>query len=308
MTPSWYLEHPGDGENGSGLVWIHLDGRNPDDMAWLTNKTVLPPAARSALAAIETRPRCQPMGHGALINLRGIGLPADGEGDPLVSIRLWAEQGKVISLSYRRLDEFEQLRIAMEKGLLRDPGDLIAAIAASITRKLDPVVAALGDDIDDCEVALIPENAFKLRSAIAVARSEAIGYRRFVVPQRQALEQMANLDAEWLEPEDRLHLHEAADRFARMAEELEAIRERSALMHEQLTDMRAEMMDRRTLILSIVALVFLPLTFLSGLLGMNVAGIPFADQPWAFWGVIGVCVGVAIAITAYFARADWFRG
>lgn len=84
--------------------------------------------------------------------------------------------------------------------------------------------------------------------------------------------------------EDRLHLREAADRFARMVEELEAVRERAALLHEQQTDLRAEMVDRRSLAIAVVAFIFPPLTFVTGLLGMNVEGIPFAAIRWAFWG------------------------
>jgi zinc transporter len=119
---------------------------------------------------------------------------------------------------------------------------------------------------------------------------------------------LAELDAEWLEEDDRLHLREAADRFARMAEELEAVRERSALIHEQLTDLRSEQIENRALLLSVVALIFLPLTFLTGLLGMNVDGIPAAREPWAFWGVVGFCVVIALGITGWFAAARWFRG
>ena len=92
-----------------------------------------------------------------------------------------------------------------------------------------------------------------------------------------------------------------------MAEELEAIRERSALMHEQLTDLRAELIDTRSLVISVVALVFLPLTFLTGLLGMNVDGIPYAHQPWAFAAVCAVCGAIALVVALYFIRARWFR-
>ena len=78
-------------------------------------------------------------------------------------------------------------------------------------------------------------------------------------------------------------------------------------MHEQITDLRAEMIDTRALLISIVALVFLPLTFLTGLLGMNVNGIPFAHEPWAFAGVVGVCVAMAAAIVGWFLKQHWFR-
>jgi zinc transporter len=91
-----------------------------------------------------------------------------------------------------------------------------------------------------------------------------------------------------------------------MAEELESIRERAALNHETLTDLRAEQIDQRSLIVAVVAMVFLPLTFITGLLGMNVT-IPIADQPLAFWGVFWFCVVIAVAITAYFVRRHWFE-
>jgi zinc transporter len=168
-------------------------------------------------------------------------------------------------------------------------------------------VADLGDMLDDCESDLEPRNVYKLRTTITHIRSEAIAFRRFVAPGRDALLTLARQDFEWLAEEDRLHIREAADRFARMTEELEAVRERAALLHEQLTDLRGEQMEVRALVLSIVALIFLPLTFITGLLGMNVAGIPYAEEPWAFWGVVGFCAAIALVISAYFARKHWLR-
>ncbi|AGH49827.1 MULTISPECIES: zinc transporter ZntB [Sphingomonadales] len=291
-----------------GFVWCHLDGRLAEERAWLDAESNLSPGVIAALTAVETRPRAEAIGDGALINMRGLGSIPDEDSDPLVSIRLWAEKGRVISVGFRPLAASETVRDQMRAGAIHDPGDLIAALAMAITETLDPQVAAMGDSIDTCEADLDPERIFAMRRIIARTRSDAIQYRRFVTPQRQALERLAVLKADWLEEEDRLHLRDAADRFARMAEELEAVRERAALLHEQLTDLRAEQIDTRTLLISVVALVFLPLTFLTGLLGMNVRGIPYAEAPWAFWGVVGVCAAIAGLITAYFLRAHWFRG
>ena len=149
--------------------------------------------------------------------------------------------------------------------------------------------------------------ATRPRTPSARIRSEAISFRRFVAPNRDALLELAGLDFEWLAEDDRLHIREAADRFARMTEELEAVRERAALLHEQLTDLRAEQLDQRSLLISMVAFIFLPLTFVTGLLGMNVEGIPFAREPWAFWGVVGFCVLIGLAVFAWFVAERWFR-
>ena len=91
-----------------------------------------------------------------------------------------------------------------------------------------------------------------------------------------------------------------------MAEELEAVRERSALLHEQLTDLRAEEIDQRSLLISVVAFIFLPLTFITGLLGMNVEGIPYAhDRPGRSGGWSVFCVLIGIGVLAWFARKQW---
>ena len=92
-----------------------------------------------------------------------------------------------------------------------------------------------------------------------------------------------------------------------MAEEVEAIRERAGLMHETLTDLRAELIDQRSLVIAIAAIVFLPLTFITGLYGMNVKGLWFADEPWAFDAITLSCLALAAGTIAYFVRQHWTR-
>ena len=304
--------HPADrnkalGQCGSaGFVWIHLDANGEETTGWLADTAKLPDVVVNALTATETRPRCDAIANGALINLRGPAIKPEKIDDSLASIRCWIERGRAISVGRYELLATPDVIEKLKAGHITDPGDLITAIAVGVTGQLDPEIAELGDKLDLCELSIEDARDLKLRHEIAKARAEAIGYRRFVMPQRQALEKLAGLDCDWLDERDRLHLAEAADRFARMGEELESVRERAALMHEQLTDLRAEVIETRGLIISVVALIFLPLTFLTGLLGMNVAGIPYAHEPWAFGAVVGLCAVIAVAIGGYFVRAHWF--
>ena len=292
---------------GPGFLWLHLEGRDEHDLAFLRCQRDIPDVAAGALIATETRPRCDRIEDGAIVNLRGPGDLDPEDSDRLVSIRLWARKDRVTSLSRRTLDATAAVAAAAEAGRILDPGDLVAAFAREISRALDPQVAALGDKLDECESVLETGNIYRLRMTIAQIRSDAISFRRFVAPDRDALNTLAALEMDWLEEMDRLHIREAADRFARMAEELEAVRERAALLHEQLTDLRAEQIDQRALLISIVAFIFLPLTFITGLLGMNVEGIPYAAEPWAFWGVVGFCVLVGALVLAWFVWRHWLR-
>lgn len=288
---------------GPGFVWLHAEGMGRDQRTDLPG--YVPAMAATALLASETRPRCDGMGDAALINLRGTALDPMDDSDGLVSIRVWVEARRVTSVSRRRLAALANVESAMRAGRLTDGGDFVAALAHAISTDLDPQVAALGDQLDDCEEMLDGGNIYEMRRQIATMRSQAIILRRFVAPDRDALAAMAQLEFAWISKEDRLHLREGADRFARMAEELEAVRERAALLHEQLTDLRAEMIDQRSLAIAVVAFIFLPLTFVTGLLGMNVDGIPFAKEPWAFWGVVGFCLAIALVVMGWFAYRQW---
>jgi zinc transporter len=78
-------------------------------------------------------------------------------------------------------------------------------------------------------------------------------------------------------------------------------------MHEQLTDLRAELIDTRSLILAIAAMIFLPLTFITGLFGMNVDGIPYQHHAASFWVITGFCLLVAVVVTVYFMWKRWSR-
>ncbi|PZQ62040.1 MAG: zinc transporter ZntB [Sphingomonas taxi] len=291
----------------AALRWVHLATNTEQAQAWLRDEARLEPFTVEALTAAETRPRAEKIGHGAFVNLRGRTDEELDSSDMLASIRMWASRGRVITVSRKHLTVLEDVVAQVKEGAIRDPGDLIAAFATAITADLDPVVADLGDWLDDCEQGLASDRVFELRRGVTKVRSEAINYRRFLSPQRIALERLAALPGDWLAEDDRAHLSAAADRAARMAEEVEAIRERAALMHEALSDLRAEQLDQRSLVIAMVAMVFLPLTFLTGLYGMNVKGLPYAEAPWAFDAIAGACALIAAGVVIYFVRRHWFR-
>ncbi|HEX4694610.1 zinc transporter ZntB [Sphingomonas sp.] len=291
----------------AALVWVHLATNNDHAQAWLANTAKLDDYLVDALTATETRPRCEQFGEGALLNLRGRSDDQLISSDPLASIRIWAVAGRVISVTRKKLVAIDTVEQLLADGQVLDPGDLITEFATAITADLDPDVAELGDDLDECETQLDTSKVFELRRTVTRVRAQSIGYRRFLAPQRTALEKLATLPVGWLDDDDRLHLSAAADRAARMAEELESIRERAALTHEALTDLRAEQIDQRGLVISIAALIFLPLTFLTGLYGMNVKGLPYADEPWAFDAICAVCAIIGAGVTIYFIRRHWLR-
>jgi zinc transporter len=288
---------------GHDLLWVHCSGSNSGELQQRLAGHV-PDSVLDALVAVETRPRCEAAEGGVLLNLRVPALDDSGP-DILVSVRIWAVARKIVTVSLRPSPVVDAACAAMRAGALSDPGDVIIAIVAACAGQLDPVIAQLGDDLDRCESDLETDMPFALRREVAKMRSRAISYRRFIGPQRTALTDLALLPLPWIDADERATVRDAADRFARMAEELESVRERASVVQDELTAMRAERIDSRSLQISIAAMIFLPLTFITGLLGMNVQGIPYADEQWAFYGVTAFCILVAAAVAVWFTIQRW---
>jgi zinc transporter len=102
-----------------------------------------------------------------------------------------------------------------------------------------------------------------------------------------------------------MRLRETADRTTRYVEDLDAIRDRATVTQEELNARLAEQMNKTMYILSIVAGIFLPLGLLTGLLGINVGGIPGTESHWAFAIFCVLLLIVAVGQVWLFKRKKW---
>lgn len=284
--------------------WIHLKRGTPEAEAWLAQSGLSRFLVR-ALTEEETRPRCIVDDEGALLILRGVNLAAGAEPEDMVSIRFFSDGKRVISVWRRPLLSITDLLASVARGTGPvSPGDLIAKVALRLADRADPIVAALNDKVDDLEDAVLDGDTTATRRDLADVRRMSILIRRFMFPQRDALTTLEIEDLHWLSRADRSRIREAGERTTRLAEELEAIRDRATVVHEQVMDMRAETMNRSMYALAIITAIFLPLGLLTGLLGINVGGMPGADSPDAFWVV---CAILGALVVAQLAVLRWLK-
>ena len=101
-------------------------------------------------------------------------------------------------------------------------------------------------------------------------------------------------------------IREQADRMARYVEDLDLVRERALVIQEELMNRLAQEQNQRMYVLSIVAAIFLPITFITGIFGMNVAGLPGVETTWAFWGVMIAMLGITGGVMILLRRKRWF--
>jgi len=269
-------------DEGAGC-WIHLNRDASDAREWLARKSGLRLLVREALLAEETRPRCNILNEGVLLNLRGINLNPGAQPEDMVSVRIWLEPKRIVSARLRKLMAVQDIREALARGEgPQDVGGFVVMLADRLTARMEPLIDDMQDGLDELEDTLLKEARRELRTDLARLRRRTILLRRYIAPQREALRQLATCSVEWLGQRQRDRLNEIADRVTRYVEDLDVIRDRAAIVHDELVNLLTERMDRTMYLLSLVAAIFLPLGLISGMLGMNVGGIPGEKWPWAF--------------------------
>ena len=136
-------------------------------------------------------------------------------------------------------------------------------------------------------------------------RQDIAYLRRFLLPQMTALTRLAAAREPWLSEDNRTEIRQDLDVVTRYVEGLEELRERAMIIQDAARHAAAERSGRTMYLLSLVAGLFLPLGFVTGLLGVNVGGIPGADKPWAFWALVGGLVGVGVLQWVWFRTRKW---
>ncbi len=282
--------------------WAHMGFSAPELAPWLAER--LDDVVAASLTAPDTRPRCALHKNGAVLILRGVNLNPDADPEDMVSVRMWITERLVISVRIRRLLAVVRLRERVEAhDGPPNVSTFFAMLAGGLTAKMDPVIMNMAERVDDLEAEHFERTA-QAHGELADLRRKTIILRRYVAPQREALNTLSTLHG-LVEEGARVSLRETVDRVTRMVEELDAIRDRCANLNDQLTDQRAEAMNKQLMVLSVVAAIFLPLGFLTGLLGVNVGGIPGASAPWAFAALCIMLVLMAGLLLWWFRRRGW---
>lgn len=291
----------------SGWRWLHFNRLADETRDWLETSSDLDETVISALLQSETRPRCAAYEDGVLLNLRGINHNPGAEPEDMISVRMWATGNLVISMRSYPVKAVHEVREEVASGELDDlsPGGLVVAIADKLIDKIEPVVEQLKEEADEFEEQLLTSNKNLPAIPLAEFRSTILILRRYILPQRDALVQLQREGRRVLMSDQGMHLREAADRITRISEELDSIRDRAAVLQDQLAGQRQEQLNRRLLTLSIISAFFLPLTFFTGLLGMNLDGIPFHDQDWSFGAVVGATVVISGGLLGLLKWKSW---
>jgi len=223
---------------------------------------------------------------------------------------MWISANRLISLRDKShyLMALRDIREALTSGKgPRTAGELFVKIAEKVVKYVEPILAELDEHTDEldqksCDMG---DEDWDWREPLADLRRRSIELRRYLSPQREALFRLQIEEAIWLNRRDRVHLREVTDRVMRYVESLDVIRDRTTILHEDLTAQISERISRTSNRLTAIAAIFLPPSLLAGIFGMNLAGIPAQQHELSFAAVTFLLIALMVLEAWILRRLKW---
>ena len=288
------------------VAWIDLFYNHADAQAWVRAQRDIPPVVREAMLEKDSRPGMFEYEHGFLLILRGANMNEGARPEDMISLRVWVDDRRVITCRRRLLQSLRSVAHRLQKGDGPEHvGALLSDLIGELAQRINAVDQQLNSALAGIEIHSGTEAASKIEDALSSLRHRTAILRRYLAPQKEAMQRLHHYQGGLLQAQDRQELQMHADTMLQCLEDIDLVREQVMAMQDDMFNRLAMAQNARMYVLSIVAAIFLPMTFLTGLLGMNVGGIPLAVSPLGFLTISGLSIALAGLLLYLFKRRRW---
>ncbi len=294
-----------------GILWLHLDMEHPETRDFLENRgNINPMALESLTEEEEDRPRTVAFGDKLMLFLRAINLNPGEEPDDMIPLRIWCETDRIITLRETPMNFLTAMEREFNTGVgAKTVGELLDEICTFTLDKIVEVVSGVEVVIDDVEDKIIDEiedEDGEFMPKLSEARRNLTEMRRYLYPQRDAMDVLPRQIMPWLSADNRYQLRENANRMLRIIEDIDSLRERAMINMDELSNRVREQTQENMYMLSVLAAIFVPMTFVTGLFGMNVGGIPLATSEFGFAIATFALLFLGVALAFLLKRMKWY--
>jgi magnesium transporter len=289
-----------------GTLWIDLEGESPEAVQELAERFELHPVTVEDFLHRNQRPKLEEFEKYLFVvihvlrSIRGDELETD-------ELHIVLRKNCLLTVHERPLDAVKRVfdRCAADpKNLEHGASYLLYLVSDAVVDGCFPVLDALGDEIDALEDAVIGASGRARMHRIFDLKRVVVQLRKIVSPQREVYNGLSRRDSPQIDPRTSVYFRDVHDHLVRAFEIVDSYRD---LVSNTLDAYLAAQSNRLAQVmkqLTIIATIFMPLSFLTGFFGMNFAGIPFG-KTWLLVVVLAIMAGLPVGMLLLFARRGW---
>lgn len=302
--------------SAEGVIWIHVQGTpKADTLRYLQEFFDIHPLALEDVLNTGQRPKMELYDDQFFLTAS---LPTiDDQDVKIKQVSLFLGEGYVISFFPDAIDPFESVRnrLRNRKNRIRKrkADYLLYALLDTVIDQGFPLMEYFAEEIEDLEVDLLDRPETETLGRIHQIRQDLLMQRRLLWPHRDVVNQLLREEHDLIEDETRLFIRDCYDHSLQIMDLLEVYREMLASLLDIYLSTAAHRLNEVIRLLTIISTIFIPLTFLGGVYGMNFGRGP-NPSPWAmpeldwYYGyplVLLIMLGIAAGMVAYFKHKRW---
>jgi magnesium transporter len=294
--------------NSSTVTWINVNGLDQvERIGELGRRFGLHPLLIEDILNTEHRPKFEHHGDHLFLTLKMLEVRDNGIESEQVSLILG--QGYVLSFQEMKGDVFDPVRTRLrnKKGLIRTLGadHLFYALMDAVVDHYFLVIDHMDTRIETLDNTIINDPHRIEPHDIRALKKEIVHLRKSIAPVREAVGTLLNSEAELLSERTERYLRDVHDHTVAVVSSLETQRELGSDLLETYMSLLSVRMNNIMKVLTIIASIFIPLTFIAGIYGMNFEHMPELSKPWGYPAALGTMLLIALGMVLYFKKKDW---
>ena len=293
-----------------GVTWVNVDGLgNVELLAELGERFGLHPLALEDVLHVQQRPKVDDFENHLFIVLRMLHFLADVETE---QVSIFLGPNFVLTFQEHPGDCLEPVRVRLRKstGQLRRQGAdyLTYAIMDAVIDNYFPFLEQIGEVIEDLENDVVANPSRRTLGRVHDIKRNLLDVRRAVWPLRDAINSLLRDESPLVRKPTRLYLRDCYDHTVQVLDIVETYRELAGGLMDVYLSSVSNKMNEVMKVLTVIATIFIPLTFVAGIYGMNFLRMPELGWPWGYPAVLAFMLAVAITMLILFRRKGWLGG
>ena len=296
-------------ESGT-VTWINVDGLHQTELLDEAGTLFgIHPLVQEDILNTEQRPKLEDYDDYLFIVLKMLFYDDEAEAIRTEQVSLVLGPDYVLSFQEQPGDVFDGIRerLRVNKGRLRKlgPDYLAYALIDAIVDGYFGILEAIGDHIELMEEELVSDLSPATLQKIHGFKREMILLRKSVWPLREVLGNLRRQDSPLVKESTDIFLRDVYDHTIQVVDTVETFRDIISGMLDLYLSSMSNRMNEVMKVLTIIATIFIPLTFLAGVYGMNFTYIPELKWHWGYFALLGVMVAIAAVMLFFFRRKRW---
>ena len=297
---------------GPGTLWLNVHGlHEPEVMAEIGRRFKLHPLVLEDILNTDQRPKVDDYGDYLFVVARFFEIDAESGQIGSDQVSLILGPGYVLSFQERPSGRFDPLRerLRQDRGQIRKLGaDYLAySLIDAVVDRYFTILENIGERTEELEDMMLENPRPGSLHTVHQLKRETLTLRRSIWPLREVINNLTRADDRFFSPETRPYLRDVYDHTVHAIESLEANRDVIAGMLDIYLSAASNRVNQEVRALTVVAIIFMPATLISGIFGMNFKSMPLLEQPAGFAIAIGLMATVATTLSLIFWRRRWLK-